>query len=126
MQAAAATQTLLRFQAHTMQAMYRGIAAALRETSDPSLPDTRRPQDYLLVLALGSREPEDGDSSGGGGSSGASSSDSRDFDIGAAFDGTAAAKAAPEAPAPAAAKPDEDSYAEKACRWPLCAAHALC
>eukprot|EP00892_Ulva_mutabilis_P001866 jgi/Ulvmu1/11680/UM008_0090.1 len=53
-------QTLLRFQGNTMQSMYRAIAAALAETCDAGMREARRPQDYLVFLTLGRREPEGG------------------------------------------------------------------
>ena len=50
-------QAMLGFQAHTMRAMYREIARALADTAPAATPDARRPQDYLLFLTLGKREP---------------------------------------------------------------------
>jgi hypothetical protein len=48
---------MLGFQAHTMRAMYREIAKELQETAPECGTDHRRPQDYLLFLTLGKRDP---------------------------------------------------------------------
>ena len=59
LQAADAGQTLLRLQANTIRAMYDRIGRALAATAPPSGRDSRRPQDYLVFLALGHREAVD-------------------------------------------------------------------
>jgi hypothetical protein len=50
-------QTLLRFQANTITAMYLRIGEALTLTAAPGGADARHPRDYLLFLTLANREP---------------------------------------------------------------------